>query len=70
MSKIILSEKFYDLKFYAKKNKHKYQKSKPYPHIVIKNFFKNEFLNKVLKEFPDLQKTSSSLNYRNKNEVS
>ena len=69
MSKIILSEKFYDLKFYAKKNKHKYQKSKPYPHIVIKNFFKNEFLNKVLKEFPDLQNTSSSLNYRNKNEV-
>ena len=25
MSKIILSEKFYDLKFYAKKNKHKYK---------------------------------------------
>lgn len=69
MSKTILSEKFYDLKFYAKKNKYKYQKSKPYPHIVIKNFFKNEFLNKVLKEFPDLQKTNSSLNYKNKNEI-
>ena len=69
MSKIILSKKFYDLRSYAQKNKHRYQKTKPFPHIVIKNFFNNEFLNKVLDEFPDLQKIDSSSNYNNKNEI-
>lgn len=69
MSKKIISSKFNDLKFYAKKNKKKYLKSNPYPHIVIKNFFDKKFLEKVLNEFPDLQKINSSLNYNNKNEI-
>ena len=65
MSKKIISKNF-DLKSYAKKNKKNYLKSKPYPHIVIKNFFDKKFLEKVLNEFPDLQKINSSLNYSNK----
>ena len=69
MNKKIVSTKFKDLKSYAQKNKQKYLKSKPFPHIIIKNFFDKKFLNKVLNEFPDLQKIDSSLNYSNKNEI-
>ena len=58
-----------DLKSYGRKNRSKYINSKPYPHIVIKNFFNKDFLSKVLKEFPDLSKTKNSINYKNKNEV-
>ena len=58
-----------NLEIFAKKNRLKYKKSKPYPHIVIKNFFDKEFLKKVLKEFPDLSKKKTSINYKNKNEV-
>ena len=68
MNKKIISKNF-DLKFFVKKNKKNYLKSKPYPHIVIKNFFDKKFLEKILNEFPDLQKINSSLNYSNKNEI-
>ena len=69
MNKKVTSSKFKDLKFFAKKNKSKYLKSKPFPHIIIKDFFDKKFLEKVLNEFPDLQKIHSSLNYSNKNEI-
>ena len=58
-----------ELILFAKKNKLKYLNSKPYPHIIIKNFFDKNFLDKILKEFPDLSQTKSSINYNNKNEV-
>jgi len=57
------------LKSFAIKNKSKYINSKPYPHIVIKNFFNREFLNKITKEFPNLSEIKTSINYDNKNEV-
>ena len=65
----IISKKFSNLNLYAVKNKKLYLKSKPYPHIVIKNFFNNKFLNTVLNEFPNLSKIKSSSNYNNKNEI-
>jgi len=40
----------------------------PFPNIELKNFFKEEFLNKVLNEFPDLSQKKSE-NYNNKNEI-
>ena len=43
MKKKILSKSFYNLNLYAFKNKIKYINSKPYPHIVIKNFFNSNF---------------------------
>ena len=58
-----------NLLIFAKKNRLKYKKSKPYPHVVIKNFFDKDFLTKVEKEFPDLSKIKTSTNYNNKNEV-
>jgi Rps23 Pro-64 3,4-dihydroxylase Tpa1-like proline 4-hydroxylase len=69
MKKKILSKSFYNLNLYAFKNKIKYINSKPYPHIVIKNFFNSNFLNEVLNEFPNLQKIKSSSNYNNQNEI-
>jgi Rps23 Pro-64 3,4-dihydroxylase Tpa1-like proline 4-hydroxylase len=69
MKKKIISKSFYNLNSYALKNKLKYQNLKPYPHLVIKNFFNINFLNEVLNEFPNLPKIKSSTNYNNQNEI-
>ena len=69
MSKKITGRNQKDLIILADKNKLKYKNSKPYPHIIFKNFFNKDFLNEVLKEFPDLSKNKFSINYANKNEV-
>ena len=37
---------------FAKNNKDKFRKNKPFPHIAIDNFISNENLEKLLKEFP------------------
>ena len=65
----IVTKSINNLLIFANKNKLKYKKSKPYPHLVIKNFFDKNFLTKVEKEFPDLSKIKTSKNYDNKNEV-
>ena len=69
MKKKVINKSTKDLSLLAKINKEKYQNSKPYPHIIIKNFFDKDFLNLVLEEFPDLSKKQSSINYENKNEI-
>ena len=69
MRKKITTKTINNLLTFAGKNKLKYKSSEPYPHIVIKNFFEKNFLNKVEKEFPDLSKIKTSTNYKNKNEV-
>ena len=69
MGKKILSKNLNDLNNYALKKRKIYQKGKPYPHIVIKNFFDKKFLSQILNEFPDLSKIKSSNNYDNKNEI-
>ncbi len=48
--------------------KKSYINGEPFPNIELKNFFNEEFLNKVLKEFPDLSQKKSE-NYNNKNEI-
>ena len=50
--KNILSEKNKDLHYVAESNKKNYLNSKPFPSIVFKNFFNNEYLNKILDDFP------------------
>lgn len=69
MNNNILSKKFNKLTAFAAKKKILYQRAKPYPHIVINNFFDQKFLNFVLDEFPDLSKINTSTNYKNKNEI-
>ena len=65
----IISERFKKLNNFAIDKKQTYLKSKPYPHLVVKNFFDKKFLSNVLKEFPNLSKINSSNNYNNKNEI-
>ena len=65
----ILSENFQNLELVAKKEKENYLNAKPFPNIVISNFFKSDFLNSILEEFPDLSKISKSENYNVRNEV-
>ena len=65
----ILSEKFFDLEAVAKKEKTNYMVAKPFPNIVLENVFKDEFLNGILEEFPDLSKMQKSQSYNAKNEV-
>ena len=65
----IISERFKKLNNFAIDKKPTYLKSKPYPHLVVKNFFDKKFLSNVLKEFPNLSKINSSNNYNNKNEI-
>ena len=69
MKKKVINKSTKDLSLLVKISKGKYQNSKPYPHIIIKNFFDKDFLNLVLEEFPDLSKKQSSINYENKNEI-
>ena len=65
----ILSESFQNLKQIAQDEKTNYLNAKPFPNIVLNNFFKDDFLNTILKEFPDLSKLNESQNYSVKNEI-
>ena len=65
----ILSNEFRELDLIAKKQKENYISAYPFPHITVRNFFSNDFLNQVLDEFPDLSKLNESQNYKTKNEI-
>ena len=54
----ILSDRFRSLDSLINGEKQNYSKASPYPHIVIKDFFDEKFLNEVLEFFPDLSKKS------------
>ena len=63
-----LSREFENLIEIAAKLKSNYQNAKPFPHIVIDNFFKEELLSEILKDFPDLSKLRNSKKYKNQSE--
>ena len=65
----ILSEDNQSLDLIAIKESGNYSSAIPFPNIVIENFFNEEFLNKVLEEFPDLSEIEKSQKYQNKNEI-
>ncbi len=65
----IISDKFLDLSSYITRERDSYLNANPYPHIVIKDFFNEDFLDEILKSFPDLSKINSSEQWKNKNEV-
>ena len=64
-----LSQNFKNLNLVAEKNFLTYKKNNPFPHIEFNNFFCENFLKKVLNEFPDLSKLNNSEKYNSKNEV-
>ena len=47
-----LNLNYNELENYALENKENYLSAKPFPHIVIDNFFNNDLLNNVINEFP------------------
>jgi len=65
----ILSDKFRDLNSLIKDEKYNYSNANPYPHIVLKNFFDEKFLDEILNSFPDLSQSKSSKEWKNKNEI-
>mgnify|MGYP006091836531 CR=1 FL=1 len=65
----ILSKNYQDLNLIAEKKKYEYLNATPFPSLVLSNFFDNDFLDAVLKDFPNLEKINSSQKYSNKNEV-
>ncbi len=67
--KNIVSENFKNLEQVALKEKINYLNAKPFPNIVFKKFFNDNYLDIILNEFPDLSKLSESQNYNVKNEI-
>ena len=65
----IISNKFRNLDKVSLREQSNYLNANPYPHIVLENFFNDDFLNQILDEFPDLKTIINSEEYSNKNEV-
>ena len=65
----ILSDRTKDLLSVAESERANYLNSKPFPSIIFKNFFKDEYLSKILADFPDLRNIKKTQEYNNKNEI-
>ena len=65
----IVSENYRNLESFSISQKKKYLLAEPFPNIELNNFFDQNFLDKILKEFPDLANLEKSNKYVNKNEV-
>lgn len=57
-----------NLEMLANQKKEEYQLAAPFPNIVFENFFDAEMLDKVLAEFPDLEKLQGAESFNNHNE--
>ncbi|MFA6277759.1 MAG: 2OG-Fe(II) oxygenase [Pedobacter sp.] len=65
---VYLNKNITDLRKLAKEKHEEYANAKPFPNIVIDNFFDEEILSKVLGEFPDLSTKSNVNVFDNLNE--
>ena len=65
----LLSKEYRNLSLIAERKKNQYLNATPFPNIVLENFFTNNFLDEVVKNFPNLEKINSSQQYINKNEI-
>lgn len=64
----ILSPQYSDLNKLAAELAPKYQQTPPFPHIYLDDFVNPDLLDKVLSEFPDLDKKPDQIYYNNPNE--
>ena len=64
----LIANKYLNPDEYLNSFKVDFLKAKPFPSIVIKEFFQEKFLSSVLEEFPDLEKIEFSQKYKNQNE--
>ena len=65
----IINKKLQDLDDFVLINKEKYLNAEPFPFIIIENFFNNNFLDEILRQFPNLSDIKKTTKYQNKNEV-
>ena len=65
----IINKTQHDLDNFVLINKEKYLNAEPFPFIIIENFFNNNFLDEILRQFPNLSDIKKTTKYQNKNEV-
>ena len=63
----MISKEFTHFTKYAEQEQKRYTNANPFPHIVIDNFFDENILNEILKEFPTNLELKGE-NYNNKAE--
>ena len=64
-----ISKKYLNLKDFTELKKEDYLLSEPFPNIVLDDFFNEDYLKKILEEFPNLENLKNSSKYVNKNEI-
>lgn len=64
----MINEQYANLKETAARIASQYQNAHPFPNIYLDNFFKEEVLDQVLAEFPDIDKLKDKIYYNNPNE--
>lgn len=70
MENNFINNKFNNLNDLAKKEKNNYINSKPFPHIVIDNLFKDKILNNIVQDFPkNLDKIGNQFNNQVENKL-
>jgi len=65
----VLSENFKNLEQIALKERKNYLNAKPFPNIIFKKIFNDDYLDIILNEFPDLLILNDTQNYHVKNEI-
>lgn len=63
-----LNHNIQDLKQFGRDKHEEYINAKPFPSIVLDNFFNENFLSQIADEFPDLSKQQDVITYDNQNE--
>ena len=66
---MIISKKYSDLQKTAYLYQKEYAEAKPFPHIILDNFFDEIFLDNILNVFPDLSSNKLSIKYNNNSEI-
>ena len=64
----MINKKYSNLKKLGEELSGKYQTGLPFPNIYIDDFFETEALDKVLSEFPSIEKLQNKIYYTNPNE--
>ena len=62
----IVSEKYKDLDTVTIQNNKEYSKKDPFPNIVFDDFFSEDYLNEILKDFPNLNKSKHYYEFNSK----
>ena len=68
MESNIISKKYSDLIKLSLDKKDEYTSARPFPFILLDNFFDSDYLNQILDDFPDLSKSNYSHKFNTKND--